>query len=281
MPMTAGPCRLAGVLLLATLCSAGCDINEAILSELEHRGEHESGIEHEIFFRVAEEHESPANPGEPKLFFTMRTRDSLPCFNYEIFHTVERSGDAIFVRALDTGLPGSVCLTAFGPATARFELPLEQGIYRLVLLNGQLQDSYTLRVSDQYVEVEAVDTSWTQPVSARQWYYPRNSFAYYCGTTPDARSLCSDFESLLQDLPLTRLAVPDQGQWPYSLELRGYSYNAPGQFYGYPDEATWEEVKRRLRGFTEEHLRDREGVGMVVENWLFDEVRSWSVLEGE
>lgn len=259
------------LLVLVFFSAAGCEIIGMSEDDPARR------IDYEIEFRVAEKHEvAPEAPDVPKIFFTMRTKTNFGCAGYDIRHEVERADHRVVVRALGIGGPTG-CLTVLAPASARFELPLDPGTYTLVLVNGELRDEYRAVVTDRKVEVTAARTGWTEPIATLYWRYPRDSFAYYCGTTRETKSLCTDFESRLQDLPLTRIEVPEDGEWPYRLQTTGHHYDAPAQFYRYPDESTWEEVKARLRTFTRERIQDREGIGLEVENWLFDGVMSWMV----
>lgn len=256
------------VLLLLTV--SGCDV-------LGGSGTTRSGIEHDVVVHLAEQHGFGADhPDEPRLVFSMRTEEELPCMNYKIRYDLDRTRDRVSIRAREIVRP-AICLTALGPARASFELPLEQGAYDLVLLNGPAVDRYTVTVTETAVELEPRNTSWTRPASRLNWKFPRDSFAFYCGTLTETKSLCTDFEARLKNLSLTSLEVPEVGQWPYALSSQGHYYDAPARFYRYPDAATWDEVKERLRTFTRERLTDQEGTGLQVRNWLGDAVRSWMV----
>ncbi len=259
-------------LALAALCNSGCDVLDVSRNDVAGR------IDHDVTFKLAEGHVlGAATPDVPKLFFTMQTKEIFGCLGYQIRHSVDRVGDAVILHALEIEHPGDVCLGALGPATARFEVSLPSGIYALVLVNGEIRDEYVVTVTDRYVEIKSGEAAWTEPAATLQWRYPHNSFAYYCGTTLDAKSICTEFASRLGDLPLTQIEVPEYGEWPYRLQSQGHYFDATARFYSYPDEATWEAVKDRLRAFTRERIVGQQGVGLTVENWLLDAVSSWLV----
>lgn len=265
--------RSAAVLLLLIMFSTlGCDVI-GVFKDNSTRP-----VDHELVLRFVEQHEiAPEAPDVPKLFFTMRTKKNFGCSGYRIRHEVERTNDQVVVQILGIKGPEGNCSAVVAPASARFKLPLDLGTYTLMLVNGEIRDEYTVTVTNQRVEVKTVDAGWTEPTATLHWRYPSDSFAYYCGTTQETTALCADFEGRLQDLPITRIEVPEEGEWPYRLQSKGYKFDAPALFYRYPDEATWEEIKARLRTFTQERIRNRDGIGLEVENWLFDGVRSWMV----
>jgi len=257
---------------LLVFTGGGCEVVGVFQKDPDRR------VDHDIQFQVAEEHEiGPVAPDVPEIVFTMRTKKNFGCLGYRIRHEIERTKTKIVLRFLGIESPGEVCLAALGPASARFQLPLDVGSHTLVLLNGEIRDEYTIDVTNKRIEVTSVESEGTEPIATLHWRYPRDSFAYYCGTTLDTKSLCTDFQDQLEDLSLSRIEVPEEGVWPYSLRSKGHHFDAPAQFYRYSNKATWEEVKARLRTFTRERIRDREGIGLEVENWLFGGVMSWMV----
>ena len=255
--------------------NVGCDIIG--LSE-----DDSGGIDHEVEFRLAEESAVSIGsepPNVPELFFTMQTKKNLGCGAFQILHDVEQTGEEVVIRVLEIKEPKLICLGPEGPATARFKLPLDPGKYTLTLINGKVRDQYTATVTNQRVKLTSEEADWTEPTAMLYWRHPRNSFVYYCGATPETKSLCTDFEARLQELPLTRIEVPEEGQWPYPLVDDGHHYSAPPRFYRYPDQQTWKQVKTRLRSFIRDRVQGREGVGMEVWNWLSDRVLSWRLTQ--
>lgn len=267
-----GSRSVAVLLLLIMFSTLGCD-GIGVFKDNSTRP-----VDHELVLRLAEQHEiAPEAPDVPSLFFTMRTKKNFGCSGYRIRREVEHTNDQVVVQILGIKGPEANCSAVLAPASARFKLPLDLGTYTLMLVNGEIRDEYTVTVTNQRVEMKIVDAGWTEPTATLHWRYPRDSFAYFCGTTQETTALCADFEARLQDLPITRIEVPEEGEWPYRLQSKGYKFDAPAQFYRYPDVAMWEEIKARLRTFTQERIRNRDGIGLEVENWLFDGVRSWMV----
>lgn len=256
--------------LLLVFAIAGCDLFGGPRSS---QGE----IEQEIIFDLVERSALGAErPEEPSLYFAMRTNEDFPCVNYPIRYQLDRDGDRVRIQVLEIVRP-DVCLTAIGPANASFDLALPSGTYRFLLVNGRRVDRYSVTVTDTRIELEPQIATWTTADSPLNWTFPHDSFGYYCGTLIETKDLCTDFEARLQDLPLTAIDVPDVGQWPYPLSSAGHYYDAPARFYHYPEPATWQKVKERLRTYTRERLSDQEGTGLSVQNWLGDAVRSWMV----
>jgi hypothetical protein len=244
-------------------------------------GDAGASVEHNLRFQVVEDWENSGKPVDPALFLKMETADTLRCINFRIQHTFERRGSQLVVRVLDVELPTSICLTALGPAKARRRLSIEPGTYTLTLVNGSVQDTYEVSVTERRVEIEPSEGEWTAPSDTLLWRYPRRSFGYYCGTTDDTKEICDQFRSRLQDLPLTPIDIPDRGHWPYQRRVEGHPYNAPVRFYRYPDSETWNLVKDRFRAFARRHVQGMEGVGLRIVNWRADIVRSWIVDDEE
>ena len=262
------------LILSVAFSNVGCDV--VGLTKDDPTG----GIDHEVEFRLAEEHvvslaSEPTNV--PELFFTMRTKENLGCGTFRILHDLERAGNEVVIRALEIEEPEFTCASPKEPATARFRLALNPGKYTLTLINGKVRDRHTATVTKQRVKLTSEEADWTEPTATLYWRHPRNSFVHYCGTTSETKSLCTDFAARLQELPLTRIEVPEEGKWPYPLVDDGHYYSAPPRFYRYPDQQTWEQVKTRLRRFTRERVQDREGIGMEVWNWQSDRVLSWRI----
>lgn len=268
--------------LICFVLLAGCeplDFTESL------RGDDDliRSIEQEVIFDVSERHFS--QPADPLLALVLSTKGHFGCLGYRIRHTIDRTEDDVIVRALDIDLPGGICLTALGPASATIELPFEPGTYRLVLINGDFRDEYAVRITERYVELERYTyvqlepptPAWTEPTETLNWRYPPNSFAYYCGTLTEDKDLCTDFAARIEELPVTRINVPESGAWPYALTSQGHYYDAPARFYVYPDHAIWEKVTEELRTFSREHLQNRQGVGLTVRNWRWDQVNSWAL----
>lgn len=258
------------VMVLA-LTIAGCDL---LSTSSPSKVETDSGI----IFNLAEQSLYGGAPDEPRIIFSMRTEEIFPCANFSIHYDIDRSRNQVRIRVLEIIRP-DICLTALGPARAGFELPLETGRYDLALVSGSLADVYSVAVTDDRIDVESRSATFSRPEADVYWRFPPHSLGFYCGTLIETQDLCTDFQAEIQDLDLTPIPVPDYGKWPYPLGSSGHYYDAPAAFYRYPDSATWDEVKERLRIFTRERLRGLIGVGLSVHNWRGDAVRSWMVAD--
>ncbi len=206
-------------------------------------------------------------PSDPKLTLVLRSEHNFPCLNYHIDHLYQRKGAALNISITGASI-GSTYLTAPGPATATIQPDLTNGLYRLYIEMDGRTDLYDLEVSDSAVRLTPRDTVISRPEVQLVWWYPPQSFAFFCSMRVQEAWLCDAFRDTLQtNLSLVLLQPPSSGQWPYPLRSEGYGYNAPARFYRCATEKDVDSALASLRSFAHAQVKDPSGAGLSIRTW--------------
>lgn len=218
---------------------------------------------------------------EPVLMLYLRTARDYPCYNYRINAQFSQSGSVLdlTVNGVELGKTADgieICQTLFGPARYSTDLDLPDGTYTLRLSHlGQI-DEYELQLNSDHVNIAAIVSEVSAFDSTLYWRLPRQSFTFRCGTLTQDAFLCDEFEQiLLSSLPITPIAVPSEGEWPYSLSSSGHHYDAPARFFYYEQEDDFLEAGELLAAYTEEVLTHRRGKQLVLTNWRSEQFSSF------
>jgi hypothetical protein len=218
------------------------------------------------------------NPAPPELFLAVRTEEEYGCVNYPIVYDLRLDERVLDLEIEGTG-PIDLCLTAFGPASARVPLEALMGTYTLRLAHLDRTDFYRLTIRPDRVELVPLEVEVSRAEEELVWRFPVRSFAYSCGTFTGEGFLCEDFEAQLREaIPLTPIAVPDSGRWPYPLASAGYYNDTPARFYTYEREEDFQQAGALLAAYSRDVLRQHEGEGLSLTNWRGEGFYSW-VLE--
>lgn len=212
-------------------------------------------------------------PELPELRLRFSTKEIFPCANYQIQLTTAFVDDELIVR-FESILKPQVCLTAMGTATTSISLP--ENVKKLVLVNGQTVDVYDLSVSESKVEILTGKNNFTEILHLTTFRYPENSFAYVCGTNVDNTNLYDDFLKILSDsLSLTEISFDGEGRIPYPEMSSGHWVDFPSKYFTYENEAEFDKAGDQLKKFTQENIRENDGVGIYLTNWKNKSYRSW------
>lgn len=67
-----------------------------------------------------------------------------------------------------------------GPAVSYVDLP--ENVNKIVLINGETIDKYTIQIDNQQVLLSVIENNFTNSLFDETFRYPENTFAYICGT---------------------------------------------------------------------------------------------------
>jgi len=259
--------ELGVILLSVSLLSAlGCDIFDS---------EELTPIEGNIIFTVQEGYQDYFAIAKPQILMPMATEKIYPCINFDIVSDISHFPNMILTEPLGIYEP-DICFTALGPARSEVSLPLPSGTFHLLFRYRGTTDGYWLTVSDSYIRVVEEISHFTRPEFNLWRRYPRDSFAYLCGTTDDTRWICEDFlDSLLSYIDLAEFQFPDSGHIPYPCSSAGHVYEMPARYFCYGEEEDFIEAGRILETYTEDVILPHQGVSIMLIGWNNRIFRSW------
>lgn len=232
-------------------------------------------IEGNLSFNISESYVDYNKAGLPVIFFSLKTEKIYGCFNYQIITDITSSGDNVDVNIL--GIEATnICLTALGPASSRTEIDLPDGSYNLKIHSADFSDSYNLSVTDKSINIDGNNHTGTKPLHRINWRYPKNSFAYMCGTLTQDSSICNDFlDTLESKIDLQEFTFPDSGKIPYPAGSAGHYYDMPAKYFYYQSELEFNKIESILRDYKEKYLSNKMGYGISIINWVNKSVYSW------
>lgn len=258
---------LGTILLSVSLLSAlGCDIFDS---------EELKPIEGDIIFTVQEGYQDYFAIAEPQILIPMATEKIYPCINFDIVSDISIFSNMILIEPLGIYEP-DICFTALGPATSEVFLSLPYGTFQLFFRYRGTTDRYWLTVSDSHIRVVEEISHFTRPEFNLWWRYPRDSFAYLCGTTNDTRWICEDFlDTLLSYIDLAEFQFPDSGHIPYPSSSAGQVYEMPARYFRYGEEEDFIMAGKILETYTEAVILPHQGVSISLIGWNNRNFRSW------
>jgi hypothetical protein len=110
-------------------------------------------------------------PCTPRYYLSMYTQHIYGCSNFEIKADLRATRRLLEVAVEGIHAP-DICLTALGPATAHFDLPLRRGAYRLHFIHRGARDRYVVQVSDRGVRIVTLTSEFTA-LAPRRGRVPR------------------------------------------------------------------------------------------------------------
>lgn len=237
-------------------------------------------LESKVVVDLRETHGLISWVGTPQPTLLLRTEKDYGCVNYVIRLGIRMQPPVLEVEILGIELPGNLCFTAFGPATARFDVPeIAQYAYIDVRYGGEV-DRYELVVDEESFHLSGELGKNSRIGDTLVWRYPRKSMAFTCGTLVEDSWLCTQFrDTLLARLELQEITVPDIGYWPYPRVTMGHYYDMPTLVYGYQDESDFDTAGQALEAFTRSVVSNHSGAGLTLRNWRNEGYASWLVPE--
>lgn len=265
---------LKGLPIMFVLMSLlGCDIlfwDDETLIPLDTR----------IHFKVLESfdnnaHDSYETITTPEIFIDMLSEKSYPSTSYYFAVNHRVVGRRILIGVDGIKIPGAGnCMV--GPIGKRIKIGRIHGAYELTIRGRDFENEYAVNISDSLITIEGTETPDTKPSITSIFRYPKNSFAYLCGTTLQDSSLCEDFiDTLKSVINVTEFKFLDIAESPYPPAGNGNHYNAEPKFFYYKSEEDFEKIEDVMRTFKRDHFPDNNGVSLRIINWMNKRVRSW------
>ncbi len=171
---------------------SSCDI-------LDSDGSLISPLDSKVNFKVIESFDNYESVSIPQIFIELQTEKIYGCYNYRIKTDYKVNDRSIEVDIIGIDKSRS-CATALGPAKDRIKLGQLTGVYGIKMSYNNFDDKYNLLISDSLIILDGRETSNTKPLIHFVYRYPKNSFAYLCGTNLSDSSVCSNFIDTLKSV---------------------------------------------------------------------------------
>ncbi|MHB1688061.1 MAG: hypothetical protein ACYCVH_11890 [Ignavibacteriaceae bacterium] len=232
-------------------------------------------IDSKILFDVSESYDNYNVGTPPRLYLTLSTEKAYGCSNFSIVTSVQINNNNLFVRLSGVSEP-NICLTALGPATSRTKIDLADGDYSLQIIYPGFKDKYSLTISDSNVLINGDSTANTKPRNRIILRYPKNSFAYLCGTLLSDSSIYNNFlDTLRSKINIVEFHFPLEGKIPYPTALGGSYYDPPARYFYYKTESDFDQAADILKQYKDKYLNGKDGYGISLINWLGKQINSW------
>ena len=236
-------------------------------------------IDSNIKFKITEVHpvSGSSSMGIPQIHLILTTEKIYPCFNYGINLFKSISGRNITINLLGLNVP-NICLTALGPASADVPMQVGNGEYNLNIKSKGITDSYIVNVSDSLITVSNKNGEISSPAYNKYYRFPKNSFAYYCGTTIEDKYICDDFlDTLKSKINIKEFYFPEDGQKPYPDSSMGHYYDMPAKFFIYNSEEDFDKIGSIMSSYKKSVIKDKQGIGISIVNWENKYFYSWLI----
>ena len=234
-------------------------------------------LDSKVKFEIYEAHPASVNSniGIPEIHLRIITEKIYPCSNYRINTFQNISGGNISIYLPSLNVP-DICLTSLGPAIADIPLNLINRKYNLKLIFNGITDNYDVDISDSVIYLNNNVGDMSTPVYYKYFRYPKNSFAYYCGTLIEDKYICDDFlDTLKSYLKLKEFYFPQDGQKPYHDSLGGHYYEMPARFFIYNNDEDFNKIGNILSSYKKNVIKDKQGIGISIVNWMNKSFYSW------
>ncbi len=228
-------------------------------------------------FNISEYYDNPNVPGIPVLQLGMATRKIYGCVNYRINAETNISFNKIDVSVNGIEEP-NICLTALGPATYGTILNIPDGSYQLTIHSVNFYSNFDISINDASIEITSKGDNQVQARYNLILRYPKNSFAYMCGSLPEDSLICKNFlDTLKSKIDLQEFNFPPNGKIPFPTAVDGYYYNAPVKYFYYKTESDFNKISGILKDYKENYLKDKTGYGIWIQSWLNKYISSWTI----
>jgi hypothetical protein len=233
----------------------------------------ENSISTDIDFMSDEIYENSNVSHSPASKLKFITTQIFSCFNYGLVTTEFIKGSELIIRFEKILMP-NICLTAFGPAVSYIHLP--ENINKLILINGETIDKYSIEIGNEQVLVSVIESNFTNSLYKKTFRYPENTFAYIGGTNINNTNLYDDFlELLLQNPSLTEYTFGEDGRIPFPESSDGHWVDNPSKYFKYNNTSDFEELGKLLSDFTSENIEPNSGVSISLISWDNKKHYSW------
>jgi hypothetical protein len=252
------------LLFLLLISSVGCSNDETVFNEYS-QFIIDDKITTDFEFMPKEVYEEYNKKQTPKLVLEIKTTKIYPCINYTIVASEFIENNELIIRfeKIDKSI---ICLTAIGPATTYIEIP--ENITKLVLLNGDLIDEYSVDIDENKIEIASIKSSFTNSLYNKTFRFPKNSFAYICGTNTDNTRIQTEFLNIiLNNSSITEFNFDNDGRIPYPIESDGHWVDFPSSFFKYENESDFEDLGQLLNAYSSQNIPPNSGVTISLVGW--------------
>ncbi len=213
---------------------------------------------------------------EPKIYLYLETENIFGCYNNEIKTMNYFNGSNITIEYDRITLIGNICETAEGPAKTKMLFDVNQGNYVLQIKQKDIIDKYRIEINNELISIELLDSRLSSLALNEYWRYPKNSFAYLCGTTNETKWICEEFnDSLKSNIELTEITFPDGGEICYPRSSEGHFFDMPAKYYKYKSEEDFTKLNELLKEYSKEVINNYQGVSISIINWKNEKFLSW------
>ncbi|MCH9030066.1 MAG: hypothetical protein IH819_10745 [Bacteroidetes bacterium] len=249
------------LIIIVVISFSSCDILDSENSTI-------FPLDSKVDFKVIESYDNYETVSTPKVFIELITEKIYGCFNYGIVTEYKIGDKTIDINIIGINKPG-VCLTALGPAYARIKLGELSGVYEITIQGDEFNNNYNLLISDSLIILDGKETPNTKPLIHFLYRYPKNSFAYLCGTTLSDTTICEGFiDTLKSVINITEFNFSDIAEIPYPSSSQGHYYDANAKYFYYESEEEFDKIQEVMKSYKQTYFPNDDGVGLTIINWM-------------
>jgi len=233
-----------------------------------------SPLDSKIGFKVIESYDFET-VSTPIVFIELKSEKIYSCYNYRIVTDYKIVFNTININIIGIDKP-DICLPAFGPANGRIKLGKLFGVYEIKIHGVEFDNNYNLLISDSLIIIDGNETPYTNPLIHFLYRYPKNSFAYLCGTTLTDTTICKGFiDTLKSVINITEFSFSDIAEIPYPFSSQGHYYDANARYFYYENEEEFGKIQEVMKSYKKTHFPNDDGVGLTIINWMNKKFHSW------
>jgi hypothetical protein len=234
----------------------------------------DNSISTDIDFYPGEIYDNNNEVDSPLLKLFFKTTKSFPCINYGIAISKFIEGDKFILR-FDSVVHSGICLTALGPASTYTNLP--DNTKSLILINGNLIDSYQLDITDEKVEIKQFNSSFSNLKYSTVFRYPENTFVYECNMDTSETHFYSDFLKILTaNLSIIEFNFDGEGLKPYAEDWMERNKKSLTKYFQYENETEFDKAGELLENFViENNINKNTSVYISLISWNNNKHLSW------
>ena len=232
----------------------------------------EKYLDSNIEFFPSEEYNSNAE-GETSLILNFYTTKPYPCINYSIDLSVFQEGSELIVR-FDDVFVGGVCLTAVGPASKK--ITISQNTEKLILINGEKIDHYSVKVTEDRIVMNALKFSFSELRYSKIFRIPEKSFVYSSKKDDRHLPLYNAFlDSMESNLNIEEFVFEGEGRIPYTKN----SEEEVAKYFTYQDETEFYNAGEMFNRFINDKTEPDDYIYIELVNWRNEKYLSWMLYE--
>lgn len=232
----------------------------------------ENYLDSDIEFFPSETYWS-SNEKEPSLVLNFYTTKSYPCINYSIEISTFREDNELIIRLEGIDID-RICATAIGPASNKIKLP--ENTEKLILINGEKIDQYSVRVTEEHVVLSALNRTFSELRYSKIFRIPTKSFVYSSKNDDRHLPLYNAFlDSMKINLNIEEFVFEGEGRIPYTKN----SEDEVAKYFMYENEADFHRAGEMFKSFINENTETEDYIYIEMINWRNEKYLSWMLYE--